>query len=216
MTKECRLMVVLGCFLLITGFDLPQPEPGASFPQMDWSAAVGTGSVYKLESKTSSRAVQFEIGVVGKERIEGKDGYWLELTTHTGQGLMTIKILWLDQELKRLIMQQGNSDPLEMPAQFLQQMTRTMPQLQQLQYTRETLKTKAKLIGQETVTVPAGTFKCDHYQQLMEGKTLDVWISTDVKPTGLVKMARPDFTMELIRTISDYKSKITKAPRKML
>lgn len=216
MTKAHQLVVIWGCSLLIAGFRLPQPESNVSFMQIDWSGAVGRGSVYKLESTTSNRTMEFEIGVAGKERIEDQDGYWLELTTHTGQGPMTIKVLWLGQELKRLIMQRGNNDPMEMPAQFLQQMAKAMPQLQQLQYTQDTLKMKAKLIGRETVTVPAGTFECDHYRQLTEGKTLDVWISTDVKPTGLVKMTRPDFTMELIRTVSDYKSKITKAPRKMM
>jgi hypothetical protein len=46
-----------------------------------------------------------------------------------------------------------------------------------------------KRIGSESVTVPAGTFKTDHYRDQGEaGMILDFWVSKEVPPFGLVKL----------------------------
>ena len=45
---------------------------------------------------------------------------------------------------------------------------------------------KAESVGTESITVPAGTFTCEHYR--MKDGSGDAWISDKVCPWGLVKM----------------------------
>jgi hypothetical protein len=48
-----------------------------------------------------------------------------------------------------------------------------------------------KSLGSETVQVPAGTFKTQHYRNPNpRGGTIDIWASSDVPPFGLVRLER--------------------------
>jgi hypothetical protein len=67
-------------------------------------------------------------------------------------------------------------------------------------------------VGNESITVPAGTFSCEHWTK-DEGKG-DVWVSAKVSPMGMVKMMDENETMVLTRLISDAKSHITGTPVK--
>jgi hypothetical protein len=62
-------------------------------------------------------------------------------------------------------------------------------------------------VGTETITVPAGTFSCAHWQK-DEGKG-DVWVSDKVSPFGMVKMVNEHETMTLTKVITDAKDHIT-------
>jgi hypothetical protein len=51
--------------------------------------------------------------------------------------------------------------------------------------------TPGKLVGSESVTTPAGTFACKHYQRAAKGAgdtAMDFWVNEKALPTGLVKM----------------------------
>src|SRR5882724_5842916 len=67
-------------------------------------------------------------------------------------------------------------------------------------------------LGNESITVPAGTFSCEHWTK-DEGKG-DVWVSSKVSPMGMVKMVNDNETMVLTRVISDAKSHISGTPVK--
>jgi hypothetical protein len=71
---------------------------------------------------------------------------------------------------------------------------------------------KADLIGTESVTVPGGTFTCEHYRA--KDGTGDVWLSDKVSPWGLVKMQDKTRTMVLTKAITDAKDHITGTPKK--
>ena len=43
-------------------------------------------------------------------------------------------------------------------------------------------------IGTETIELPAGTIKTDHYRKVSDGQTVDFWISSELRPIGLVKL----------------------------
>jgi hypothetical protein len=63
-------------------------------------------------------------------------------------------------------------------------------------------------VGTETITVPAGTYSCEHYRS--SDGAYDVWVSEKVSPWGLVKSIRKDVvTYVLTRQITDAKTKIT-------
>jgi hypothetical protein len=85
----------------------------------------------------------------------------------------------------------------------------------------QNMKTKQKMeenmekwhkVGTETITVPAGTFLCDHWAK--DDGTESVWASSKVSPMGLVKSERPNSTMTLVKTLSNAQDHITGTPRK--
>lgn len=69
------------------------------------------------------------------------------------------------------------------------------------------IRDKAELVGTESVTVPAGTFSCQHYH--MKDGSADAWVSDKVSPWGLVKAQGKDSSMVLTKVITDAKDHIT-------
>ena len=71
-------------------------------------------------------------------------------------------------------------------------------------------RSKGTQVGSETVTVPAGTFVCQHWKS-SNGED-DAWLSDKVSPWGMVKYSGKDSSMVLLKTISDAKDHITGKP----
>jgi hypothetical protein len=67
-------------------------------------------------------------------------------------------------------------------------------------------------VGMESITVPAGTFSCEHWTK-DDGKG-DVWVSSKVSPMGMVKSVDDHQTMVLSKVITDARSHITGTPMK--
>ena len=76
---------------------------------------------------------------------------------------------------RRIVMQMGTADPMELPMSGDQQhFSKPNPKM---------------LVKEESVTVKGGTFKAKHYRdKTPNGDTIDYWISEKVFPLGLVKM----------------------------
>ena len=72
-----------------------------------------------------------------------------------------------------------------------------------------------ELVGTESVTVPAGTFTCQHYRKQEKNGPADMWISTQVTPYGMVKMTSADTTMVLKKILTNETSHIKGEPQKM-
>jgi hypothetical protein len=78
--------------------------------------------------------------------------------------------------VKKLVMQMGANDPMEMPPETAQHKQFEKPD-------------PKSFVNDETVTVAGGTFKGKHYRQkTAKGDPLEFWISSDVPPFGLVKI----------------------------
>ena len=172
---------------------------------------VGTGAQYQVTQK--GKNMSWAVAVVGKESVEGNDGYWLEMRMEGGEsGGMIMKSLTVTHdgqaEVKRMIMQTPGQPPMEFPIGMMGM----MPRGQQQAAKEEGLGEK---IGTETVTVPAGTFTCDHYRSKHGDEPADLWVSTKVAPYGLIKMTSASSTMVLEKVLSNETSKIKGEPQKM-
>ena len=172
---------------------------------------VGTGAQYQITTKGQN--MSWAVAVVGKESVDGNDGYWLEMRAEGGEsGGMIMKSLTVTHdgqaEVKRIIMQPPGQPPMEMPMGMMGM----MPRGQQQAAKEEGLGEK---IGTETVTVPAGTYTCDHYRSKRGNEPADFWVSTKVAPYGLIKMTSADTTMVLQKVLSNETSKIKGEPPKM-
>src|SRR6516165_5949550 len=156
---------------------------------------VGAGAEFQLTSK--ERSMNFTMLVVGKETVDGADGYWME-QRFEGIGMpgeMVQKQLVVIQDgkpdIKRMIMQPPGQQPMEMPVSMM----RGGPQQARAAESTD----PGEELGTESVTVPAGTFDCEHYRKQTEHGTYDYWISPKVTPYPMVKMTGPDTTMVLVK-----------------
>jgi hypothetical protein len=174
---------------------------------------VGSGAQYQMQVK--DRSMKFAYAVVGTENFEGSLGYWMEIRSE-GAGLpgeTVMKELMVLQagkgEIKRMIMQAPGQPPVEMPIGMMLGMVPRTP------LTPE--KGKASLgekLGTESVTVPAGTFVCEHYRKQDGEVTIDYWISSQVSPYGMVKLTSAEMNLVLEKVLTNETTHIKGEPQK--
>ncbi len=176
-----------------------------------WSPVVGSGAVYEFQDKKQKQTV--EVSIVAKETVNGKDAYWLEygMQDPKSAGVMYMKMLITSDQnnviTERMVFQvPGQPQPMEMTMQL--QADVNGPKKNDAADFRQ----KAQSVGTETITVPAGTFVCEHYR--MTDGNGDVWFSPKVSPWGMVKFTGKDNSMVLLRTITGAKDHITGTPVK--
>jgi hypothetical protein len=167
---------------------------------------VGSGGQYEVTTEKGDKMVM-EIAIVGKDSVDGKDGYWFEMTmSNTQMGQIVTKTLTVvegqDTVVSRVIMQMANRPPMEMPAQMSKMNGQKQP---------ADIRDRAEDLGSETVTTPAGTFTAEHYK--MKDGSGDAWVAPKAGPYGLVKYQGKDTSMVLTKVITDAKDKITGTPQ---
>lgn len=182
---------------------------GPRMPGMNgiFHPVVGEGAAYKIQGRGQSEQTM-EFAIVGKEDYQGQTGYWMEMSfpdpRSGGQGAMKMLIVMEgpDPGTKRMIMLM-NGQAVEFP------MNNPMMGGRMSQAAPHDITNDKSFVdvGTETVTVPAGAFVCHHYRA-SDGSG-DAWISSKVAPWGIVKSVSKDSSMELLRQITDAKSKIT-------
>ncbi|HVB28757.1 MAG TPA: hypothetical protein VNG91_02990 [Terriglobia bacterium] len=188
------------------------PHP-PSMPGM-FKPVVGSGAQYQMTSKGDT--IDFSYSVVGKEQVCSDEGYWLEIRSKSGKmpGEMVMKQLMVmnasHPEIKRMIMQPPGRPPMEMPVGMMEMMRQHAHSGQEADSSGP-----GKKIGEETITVPAGTFECEHYRKQENDMPIDYWISTKISPYGLVKMTSDNMTMVLEKSLTGETSHIQGEPQKM-
>ena len=188
---------------------------GSRMPTLSgvWHPVVGSGAAYDRTMTGSGEKMQIELTVVGKDDVAGKTGYWLEFAVTDakmpGGQMMMKELMTVSDEgvaATKIVMQQPGQGPMEMDLNG-NPMGRGMTQS-----TPSDIRDKAEVAGTESITVPAGTFSCQHIRQ-KDGSS-DVWISDKVSPWSLVKYQDSKSTMVLTKVITDAKDRITGTPTK--
>ena len=165
---------------------------------------VGKGGVYVTQrtDKKDDPAHTMEMSIVGKDTVDGQDAFWFEVArddARTGQPGYAKMLVTQDFQFHKMVFQQPGQQAMEMP--FNANMNDKSKQH------RDEEIEKWHQVGTETITVPAGTFSCAHWQK-DDGKG-DVWVSDKVSPFGMVKSVSEHETMTLTKIISDAKDHIT-------
>jgi hypothetical protein len=177
-----------------------------------FNPVVGSGAEYQMVVK--DRTMKFVYAVVGKEDVEGSTGYWMEIRSSgpdtPGETVMKqLMVLGGDRpQIKRMITQSAGRPPIELP-------TAMMNMQQRGGRGQPGDSDPGVKVGSETITVPAGTFDCEHYRKQTPSGPVDVWVSTKVSPYGTVKMASSEMTMVLERVLSNETSHIQGEPQKL-
>jgi hypothetical protein len=94
-----------------------------------WKLAVGTAADYDVQSPCGSSSI--ELAVVGKDSLDGKDGYWTEISAHPTvtrnatlgrEGEMVFKAFFHPDSkgvlFTRMIAQGPKNEPIEFPEAF--------------------------------------------------------------------------------------------------
>lgn len=177
-----------------------------SLPSGVFNPVVGSGAAYDMQPASGPKT-NIEYAIVGKESVDGKDGFWMEWTTTAGaMGEMVMKVLIVpgDTSAQKVIMQMPGRPPMEMPMQMGRAggANATAP---------SDVRNLAEDVGTESITTPAGTFSCEHYK--MKDGSGDTWVSSKVPPFGVIKHQGKDSSMVLTKVITDAKDKIVGTPQ---
>lgn len=214
MRKLSKGTLVLLAVLGLAGGAWAQMMGGGRAPHIPglFEPVVGEGAEYRITPQ-GKQPMEWAFAIVGKETVGGQEGYWLEERMLSGkESGMIMKQLMVTQgsspQVKRMIMQMPGRPPMEMPMGMMRMMQHHAPAPTPHQGMGEK-------VGTETVTVPAGTFVCDHYRSTDQGTTSDFWVAQKVHPYGMVKMTSKDMTMVLVKTLENQTSQIKGEPQKM-
>ena len=167
---------------------------------------VGSGAAYEQTDQQGAKS-KIEMSTVDKEMVGTQQGYWMEVG-HAAEGSGTLtygKMLVTPDDFafhKIIVLVAGAPQPVEMD---LDEQKAHHPEIKQN-------LDKWHSVGTESVTVPAGTFSCEHWTK--DGGKGDAWVSSKISPMGLVKYVDGGDTMVLVRIISEAKTHITGTPVK--
>ena len=180
-----------------------------------WNPVVGAGGLYETQNQRQGPGggtSQMQIAIVGQETVNGKTGYWLEMTMDNprGGGITYMKFLYVldagKMQILRMVIQPPGRSPIEMPVGGMGgMMGNRQPPPQAADISKE-----AQDLGSESVMVPAGTFTTEHYKH-SDGS--DVWVSPTVPPWGLVKLTSANSNMTLLKVVTGATDMITGTPQ---
>jgi hypothetical protein len=168
---------------------------------------VGAWSEWQTGTSTT------RIAVVGSEKQGSNTYYQIELSNGS-QGAMQLLVPgypWNMDQVQSMIMQRPGQPPMKMSGETLAMMRSHMTNNQGGMADLARRCAAMTVVGVETVTVPAGTFKATH---LKDKQGEDVWASGDV-PFAVVKHTGPTGTTVLSATGKDAKTTITGTPVEM-
>lgn len=157
------------------------------------------------------------MALVGTEAVAGTPNYWYEIAFNEAtRGKTIIQLLvpnfgFQSSSIQGLIMKSGTEPAMRMPQQMVQMMAGQMDQNFGANFTRKCQQTT--VVGWESLTVAAGTFRALHVKDT--GEATDVWIVPDLY-FGLVRAQMKDgSSMELSGKGTGAKSSITETPQVM-
>ena len=167
-----------------------------------FNPVVGKGAQYQTTTTGSNgqSAHTMEMAVVGKESVEGKEGFWMQMSMTTDKGeSMLAKALFSrdDFQFHKMIVQMKGQPAMEMPFN---------PAASGMQSGQESMA-DWHMVGTESVTVPAGTFTCEHWRNDKSGS--DLWGSEKISPFGMVKEVGKSQTMTLTKLLTAVPDRIT-------
>jgi hypothetical protein len=167
---------------------------------------LGQGAAYESTDSDGKKS-HMEMYVVDKEMVGTEQGYWMEVghSADASGNLVYGKMLVTPADFKfhkMVFVMPGSTQPMEMDMEHSKAGRDAMD---------EKLD-KWHSVGTESVTVPAGTFSCEHWSK-DDGKG-DVWASSKISPMGMVKSVEDGRTMVLVKQISDAETHIKGTPMK--
>jgi hypothetical protein len=218
MRKTERLLTTI-VLATLTPVALPAQAP-ASADLAAMCKAVGEAQVGQwasFDATGSSGGGKLRLAVVGSERAGDSTFYWFEVNAAgndpTRSGIVQILAPSLASGAaapRALVIKWGGQPALKVSGQMAGMMGQREGQGSSA-FDWAAHCTSAHVVGWESVTVPAGTFRALH---VTADDGTDVWGSREV-PLGMVKLHSAKGDLALSARGSDAKSSITEKPMEM-
>lgn len=210
-----RITTTLLSLSVMAGASVAQDLPDACSQLAD--VTVGQFAEYRLNSPQMGGPVDIRIAIVGTEDVDGASFQWHEMKMSMPQGEMVLQMLvpgfpYDPNEVAKLVMKGPGQPAMEMSPSMMAMLGEQGGN----NFARDIAKNceEAEKVGDESVTVTAGSFDTEHYR-ITTPENGEAWISHDV-PFGLVKMNGSEgVSVELIGYGRDAMSSITETPQKM-
>jgi hypothetical protein len=155
---------------------------------------VGKGAVYLDTDKDGKTSRTSEIAVVGKDSFEGKESFWMQIVSTDPQGKTFVGKSLItpgDFQFHRMIIQPPGQQAMEMP-------------MKMNAARKEKIEENAAdwhSVGTDSITVPAGTFSCEHWRN--DKTHAEIWTSDTVTPLGMVKEISGNGNTQVLSKILD-------------
>ena len=197
---------------------LAPPLAGGVAAQGPCGGAMKAPAVGKWAEWEMAGTGRMRVAVVGTERREGENHVWIEMNVQGDRGTMVMKFLvpkypYQMEDVKEVVMKPEGQPAMKLPASMVRQMG---SQMAGGDPTRDFIRrcAQAKDLGAERVTVPAGTFGTQHWEDAESGH--QVWVSERV-PFGMVQAVGKDgkHRMVLAAHGTGATTAITEEPRAM-
>lgn len=191
---------------------------GMQMPQFGgvWNPVVGSGAAYEITNVKDNQKSTFQMAVVSKDDATG--GYWVEIqmTMSNGQSML-MKSLMVKSgaqiQVTRTIIQIPGRGPMELPAGMMGGGGMGSRGAAPAAPLSSDFRSEAELVGNESITTPAGTFDAAHWRK--KDGTANVWLIPAAGPWGFVKAVTTDSSIVLTKVITDAKDQITGTPQQM-
>jgi len=160
----------------------------------------GAWAAYRMqmtEAQEKPSVLQMKMSCVGAEKVGDQEGLWLEMestmpsTEQQEPVRMIVKTLIVgdpsqEQSVQKVLMQFGDQPPMLMKVAFDSTKEKPEPPV-------------AAVVGDESVTVPAGTFLCKHLRTTTnQDETSDIYLNQEVALFGVVKARTSTGEIELV------------------
>jgi hypothetical protein len=160
---------------------------------------VGNGALYE-QQRGQKITNQMEMTIVAKELVDGQQGYWMEIghKDDKSEQMTYAKVLVTgDFQMRKVVIQQPGGPAMELPYNPNDKTKSRMNEEMEKWHT----------VGTESVSVPAGTFLCQHWKK--DAGNGDVWVNDKVSPFTMVKSVSSDDNIVLLKTITGASDHIT-------
>lgn len=177
---------------------------------------VGNWAEYQI-SKEGEAELQLRFAIVGTEQRDGQEMTWFEMTiTPEGEDESTIMKLLVPgypfeaDGLEEIIMKAGNNPAMNMGGPMMSRILESIGDNPGISVVEKCKKMQD--LGEEAVTVTAGTFQAGHYRNAETGD--EAWLSNEV-PFGMVKSKDEEYTSELVAHGEGAETAITETPQSL-
>jgi hypothetical protein len=177
--------------------------------------AVGRWAEYKgLYNKKD--LITSRYAVVGSEQRNGADYKWIELKMHDEKKNRDMIYQMLVpggsplemDKVEEVVLKSGNDPAMKMGGMMMNMVRGQLAKSSAF----KGVCTDVTLVGEEKVTVGAGSFNAKHFRS--DKYETDSWVDTGV-PFSMIKSVGKSHEIELLATGDGAKSSITETPREM-
>ncbi len=171
---------------------------------------VGEWAELAWQKQGQANPEPMRIAVVKAEQRQGKQMYWFQMVMNeAGSGKRTIMQMLTPWDQSTLQGSDATEVVMKIGDQPAMKMNSAMSKSAASKADWREFCSDAKFLGEESITVPAGTYRTRHYR----GPHGDTWASMDAPVWHLVKMTTEEGgTMTLNATGTGAKNEITEKP----